>query len=139
MSPGLPAMAKTAGLLLVSRTFTPPAGACAGSVTVIPSSRFCPTAALLIPIVPNVAAVTVTLSVVSGILTPLTWIVVEPTAWPVTGTLTEVAPEAKVTVDGAVATPVLLELTLTVRPAAGAFAERTSGAFGAGLRGVIDS
>jgi hypothetical protein len=46
--------------------------------------------------------------------------VVEPTLTPVTGTLTLLEPVANVTVAGTVATPVLLEISITVRPGAAA-------------------
>ena len=52
-----------------------------------------------------------------------------PTATPVTGTVTLVVPAAKVTVVGTVATAVLLEFRLTVKPPAGADPERFSARF----------
>jgi hypothetical protein len=48
------------------------------------------------------------------------WITVVPSVNAVTGTFAVVAPPAKVTVAGVVASVVLLELTLTVTPLAGA-------------------
>jgi hypothetical protein len=50
----------------------------------------------------------------------LAWITVVPRVSAVTGTFAVVAPAAKVTVAGVVATRVLLELTLTVTPPVGA-------------------
>jgi hypothetical protein len=69
----------------------------------------------------------VTLAVVSGIYgVLLAWITVLPGATPVTGTATLLVPPVNVTVVGTVATAALLELRLTVTPAAGALAERFS-------------
>jgi hypothetical protein len=77
------------------------------------------------PIGPPVT--TVTFAVASGInVVALAWITVEPKVKAVTGTFTVVAPAAKVTVAGVVATTVLLELVFTVRPVGGAAAERVS-------------
>ena len=56
----------------------------------------------------------------------LAWIEVEPVETPVTATVALVAPDAKVTLDGTVATPVLSELKFMVTPLAGAGAERIS-------------
>ena len=70
---------------------------------------------------------TVTLAVTSAMFGRLlAWITAEPAATPVTGTLVVVAPGPKATVSGTVATPVLLELKLIVKPPAGAAAERVS-------------
>ena len=70
---------------------------------------------------------TVTLAVTSAMFGRLlAWITAEPAATPVTGTLVLVAPGPKATVSGTVATPVLLELKLIVKPPAGAAAERVS-------------
>jgi hypothetical protein len=63
---------------------------------------------------------TVTLPVALGMFGALAVITAEPPATPVTGTFTVVAFAAKVTVEGTVATPVLLELRLMVKPPAGA-------------------
>lgn len=114
------------GSELVSVTVTPPAGAATGSVTAKvadwPSPAVTPDGR---PIGPP--ASTETFAVASGIKdVALAWITVEPKVKAVTGTFTVVAPAAKVTVDGVVATTVLLELMFTVRPAAGAAAERVS-------------
>jgi hypothetical protein len=69
----------------------------------------------------------VTLAVTSAMFGRLlAWIKAEPAATPVTGTLVLVAPGPKATVSGTVATPVLLELKLIVKPLAGAAAERVS-------------
>ena len=54
---------------------------------------------------------------------------VVPGATPVTGTLTLVAPAEKVTVEGTMATAVLAELRLTVKPLAGAGPDRLSVTF----------
>jgi hypothetical protein len=71
------------------------------------------------PIGPPVT--TVTFAVASGIkMVALAWITVVPSVNAVTGTFAVVAPGAKVTVAGVVATRVLLELTFTVTPPAGA-------------------
>ena len=71
------------------------------------------------PIGPPVT--TVTFAVASGIkIVALAWITVVPRVNAVTGTFAVVAPAAKVTVAGVVATVVLLELTLTVTPPVGA-------------------
>ena len=70
---------------------------------------------------------TVTLAVTSAMFGRLlAWITADPAATPVTGTLAVVAPAAKTTVGGTVATPMLLELKLIVKPPAGAAAERLS-------------
>ncbi len=52
--------------------------------------------------------------------------VADPTATPVTGTVTLVAPAGKLMVDGTVAVPVLSELRLMVKPAAGAAPDSVS-------------
>jgi hypothetical protein len=68
---------------------------------------------------------TVTFSVasaISGVL--LAWITAEPAATAVTTKVAVLWPEVKVTVEGTVATLVLLELTFTVTPDAGAGADR---------------
>jgi len=62
-------------------------------------------------------------------ITILSWITAEPGAMPVTCTFTLVAFAGKFTVAGTVAAAVLLELRLTVTPAAGAGAERFSARF----------
>jgi len=65
--------------------------------------------------------VTVTAAVVSGRFgSELAWMVAVPLDTPVTGTWTLVAPAGTLTVDGTVATPVLLELRLMVTPPNGA-------------------
>ena len=69
--------------------------------------------------------VTVTVAVVSARLgRALAWIVADPAATPVTGTGTLLAPDAKVTVAGTVATLVLLELKLITVPPDGAGTDR---------------
>ena len=57
---------------------------------------------------------------------------VVPPATPVTGTLTLVAPAGKVTVEGTMATPVLPEFRLIVKPAAGAGPDRIAPTSNAG-------
>ena len=54
----------------------------------------------------------------------LAWIVVVPAATPVTGTVVVVAFPAKVTLDGTVAAPALVELSAIVKPLAGAGADK---------------
>jgi len=111
------------GSLLVKVTVTPPAGA--GVVRVTASGPDCPT-----PTVTPAANVmepglaTVTFAVVSAMPGALARITVEPGATPVTGTVAVVAPAAKVAVGGTVATTVLSEIRLTVRPPDGAGADR---------------
>jgi hypothetical protein len=75
------------------------------------------------------ADTTVTLVVASAMFVPLAWITAEPGDTLVTGTSTVVAFAAKVTVDGTLATPGLLEFKAMVRPPDGAAAERFSTAF----------
>jgi len=69
---------------------------------------------------------TVTLAVACTTLGPLAVIMAEPGATPVTGTLTEVAPEANVTLPGTVTKAMLEELRLTVTPPVGAGAGSVS-------------
>jgi hypothetical protein len=65
--------------------------------------------------------------VVSGIFgRELAWIVAEPAATPVTGTVAVVPPAAMFAVAGTVAAAVLLELKLIVTPPAGAGADRVN-------------
>lgn len=114
------------GSALLSDTVTPPEGAATGNVmangAVLPKGAVTPEAS---PIGP--AVTTVTLAVESGMnVVALAWITAEPKPVAVTGTLTVVVPLANVTVPGTVATDVLLELSLTVVPAAGAAAESVS-------------
>jgi hypothetical protein len=94
------------------------------------------TANVAVPPNPTVALVgntivpgawTVTLEVAAGMFGRLlALIVADPAATPVTGTVTLLVPPVNWTVAGTVAAAVLLELTLTVTPAAGAFADRVS-------------
>jgi hypothetical protein len=72
------------------------------------------------------ALTTVTLTVVLPMPVPLAVIVAEPWATPVTGTLTVLEPEVKLTVAGTVAAAVLDDCKLTVTPETGAGAERFS-------------
>jgi hypothetical protein len=115
--------------LLASVTVTPPVGAGVPNVTgngadwLGPMVRF--VGRMMAP-----GAVTVTVAVVSGMLgSALAWMVVEPPPTPVTGTFTLVAPAAKFTVGGTVATLGLSELRLTFRPPAGADADRVRAMF----------
>jgi len=103
----------------VKVTVTPPAGAGVDSVTgygaETPSSTLSPVGIVIVPGVPIV-----TIAVAATMFGPLARMTVEPAATPVTGTFSVVAPAANDTVAGTVATPVLSELRLTVRPPAGA-------------------
>jgi hypothetical protein len=56
----------------------------------------------------------------------LAWMFAVPIDTPVTGTVTLVAPAAKLTVDGTVAAPVLSELRLMVNPLDGAAPDKVS-------------
>lgn len=85
-----------------------------------------PTVALLTVITPWVTIVTVNVAVESGIFTPIAWSTVEPVPKAVTGTVTVFDPAANVTVAGTAATSWLLELRFTLKPLAGAAAERVS-------------
>jgi hypothetical protein len=113
-------------LALVSVTVTPPVGAATGSVTGNAAEELSPT------ITPDgspmgPAVTTVTFAVVSEMKGDrLAWITAEPKLTAVTSTLAVVAPAAKVTVAGTVATAVLAELRLTVSPPAGAAADNVS-------------
>jgi hypothetical protein len=112
--------------LLLSAIVTPPAGAGVDRLTGNSVVKFCPTTA-------NVGrttaggVTTVTVAVVSGIAgSELAWITVVPSETPVTATLALTAFAAIVTLAGAVATPVLLELRLNVTPPAGAGDDKTN-------------
>jgi hypothetical protein len=110
--------------LLVRITVTPPAGADCDSVTVNVADWPNATGVLagtLITMLP-----TFTVAVALGRPAALAVMVAEPTATPVTGTGTLVAPTVKFTLAGTVATAVLLELRLTVKPPAGAATDRFS-------------
>src|SRR4051794_15118076 len=75
----------------------------------------------------SIPAVTVTAAVTSAKFGAVTRMVADPTRTPETGMLTVVLPARIVTVgDPTVATPVLLELTLNVRPPTGAAPDRVS-------------
>jgi len=110
-------------LLLAKVTVTPPVGAgvdkVMGNGTDCVSDTASPEG---VPIEPG--GVTVRVSVALGIFgeEPAV-IVVLPAATPVTANVVEVAPAANVTVAGTVATPVLLEVRLTVTPPVGAAAD----------------
>ena len=109
--------------LLERETVTPPAGAGPDRVTGNGADTPGPTDTFAGNVIPPI---TVTFAVASAILgEALTWITAEPNATAVTGRVAVVAPGANCTVAGTVATPVLLELTLTVRPPAGAPTGRT--------------
>jgi hypothetical protein len=103
--------------LLASVIVTPPAGAGADRVTVKFFDRPKPTdtGVTVIPIG------TFTVAVADVMPVALAVIVAEPLATPVTVTVALVAPAAKFTVAGTVATPVALEFRFTVKPPAGAF------------------
>src|SRR5271165_2460818 len=110
--------------LLDILTLTPPGPAALGRVMLKGVTWPMPTLTLEGTPMPP-ALWTVTLAVVFAMLgREQALMVAEPAATPVTGTVVLVALAAKVTVAGTVATLVLLELTLTVRPPAGAGAER---------------
>jgi hypothetical protein len=114
---------------LASVTVTPPAGAGVPNVTGNGTDRVGPTETLAgSPIAPGGS--TVTLAVVSGINgVAETWITAVPGATPVTGTVSvEGEPPfgRKVSCSGTVATPVALELKVTVIPLGGAAPERVS-------------
>ena len=112
--------------LLDRATVTPPDGAAAGNVTANAADWLGPTVTFDgRPMVP--ALTTVTLAVVSAKFgRELAWIVVVPSATPVTVTVALVALAAMVTVAGTVATPVLLELRFITTPPAGAGADKFS-------------
>ena len=115
--------------VLVSVTLTPPVGAGVPNVTGNDADWLGPTAIfagkLIVP-----GGATVTVAVVSGTLgSALAWIVVEPPPTPVTVTFRLVTPAAKFTVEGTEATLGLSELRLTVRPPAGAGADRVRAMF----------
>ena len=81
---------------------------------------------------------TVTVAAVSAIFgNALAWIAADPVAIPVTGTLTPVAPDAIVAVAGTVATAVLEELRLTVRPPMGAGADNVNVRFCAAVPLIV--
>ena len=69
----------------------------------------------------------------------LAWIADDPVAIPVTGTKTLAAPDAKVAVAGTVATAVLDELRLTVRPPTGAGADNVKVRFCAVLPFIVNA
>jgi hypothetical protein len=114
------------GLLLVSVMNTPPSGAGAVNVTGNAADWPSATATLAGRTIPDTEEETVTLTVALGIPVALAEMVADPPATPVTGTATLVAFAPKLTVAGTVATPVLLELRLIVKPPAGAGDERFS-------------
>src|ERR1017187_377825 len=103
--------------LLDRLTVTPPAGAAADRVTVKFVDRPKPTDTGVTVILIG----TFTVAVADVMPVALAVIVAEPLATPVTVTVALVAPAAKFTVAGTVATPVALEFKLTVKPPAGAF------------------
>ena len=103
--------------LLASEMKTPPAGAGLVNVT---GNDICWPGARTTPIGRSMSLTTFTVAVALAIPVALAVIVAEPAPTPVTGTFTLFVPAANVTVAGTVATPVLLELRLTVKPLAGA-------------------
>ncbi len=108
------------GSLLSRVTVTPPAGAGTDKVTANAADCPSPTAVLAGTLIVGTAC-TFTVAVAFGIPAALAVIVTgPPTATPVTGTGTLVAPAANVTVAGTVALLVSLELRLTTNPPAGA-------------------
>ena len=110
---------------LVRLTVTPPAGAATDKVTW--NTADCPIVIVVLDgrrIAP--AAVTVTPAIALGIPGALAVMVANPGAAPVTGTVAEVAFAPKVTLGGTVAALVLFELRFTVRPPAGAGADKVS-------------
>jgi len=113
--------------LLLRVTVTPPAGAADGSVTVNAAEWASPTVTFDCKLIPP-AVTTLTLAVVLAMEVALALITIgaEPNVTPVTGTLTLVAPDANVTVEGTVAIWVFVELRFTVRPDAGAGPERVN-------------
>jgi hypothetical protein len=117
------------GSLLASAIVTGPEAAAdreMGKATVCPRLMEPPGGRLIVP-----GLWTVTEAVASAIpgAAAVAVIVVAPAASAVTGTFTVVAPEAKLTLGGTVATAVLLELKFTVRPAVGAAEARFSAMF----------
>ena len=112
------------GSLLSRATVSPPAGAGADKVTA--NAADCPSPTAVVPGTLMVGCcVTFTVAVAFGIPAAEAVIVTgPPTATPVTGTGTLVAPAANVTVAGTVALLVSLELRLTVKPPAGAGPDR---------------
>jgi hypothetical protein len=104
------------GSLLVSDKNTPPDGAAVANVTGNDVDRPSGTITFAGRMIPDDDADTVTLALAFPKFRVLAVIVAEPAATPVTGTATLVAPAANVTVAGTVATPVLFELRLAIRP-----------------------
>ena len=115
--------------LLVSATVRPPDGAGIDKLTgnsAEPSPSESKTGRMMVAGVPPTMTVAIALAIPVALAVIFTG---PPTATPVTGTFTLVVPCAKVTLAGAVATAVLLEFRLTVRPPAGAGPERLSERF----------
>jgi len=117
---------ETAELLLVNVTVTPVAGAGVGRE--IANGVDCPSPRLTFAGIEMTPPLTMfTVAVESAIFgRELACRTVEPSVRADTGTVMLVEPCAKVAVGGTVATPALLELRLTVRPPAGAGADRLS-------------
>jgi hypothetical protein len=80
---------------------------------------------------------TVTFAVADTRLAPLARITVDPGATPVTGTVVVVAEGANTAVAGTVATPVLSEARLTIKPPAGAGADNVSVRFLVVVPGMV--
>ena len=112
-------------LLAVKVTVAPPAGAAADRVTWnaidFPTETLLPDGSEMAPLA---CTVTGEVALVTLAVAELAVMVVEPMATPVMEKLVVVAPAAKVAVEGIVAMPVGLATKLTVRPPAGAGADR---------------
>jgi len=104
---------------LLFRVTVTPEGVAVESETANTADCPSPTVTLEVRLIPP-SVVTVTFAVVSARLGALAWITAVPRDTPVTGTVTLLAPAAKETLNGTVATPGLAELSPTVRPEAGA-------------------
>src|SRR5438270_803805 len=114
------------GSALVRNTVTPPAGAGVDKLTGSSTDWVIPTAWKTGRRIAGVLT-TVMLAAVAGKAgRALAWITAEPGATLVTPTFAVVVLAGKVTVGDTVATLVLLELRLTVRPPAGAGVDRFS-------------
>jgi hypothetical protein len=114
--------------LVVSMTNSPPAGAAVDRVTGNATAWPLVTLTLLDTLMDGweVATLTVTPAVAFETPEALAVIVADPDPLAETGTETLVPLEPKLTLAGAVATPVLLELKFTIRPPDGAGAFRVS-------------
>jgi hypothetical protein len=104
--------------LLARFTVTPPVGAASDRLTLKVAD--CPRFMVVLAGTMTEPPDTFTVAVALKMPLALAVIVAVPPVTPVTVTTALVAPAAKLTLDGTVATPVLLELRLTVKPLAGA-------------------